>query len=303
MPREFAARGIENPAQRTFKNIDDWYTREYSRVLEPYDFQMRVQDPKKAKGTLVFTQRVQEALNSIPTKAARRKVRQELNQILKGQTNNRGVMSGEAVSAVKTAMRNRRVASKKKPDIADGWRRASEAFDDDVERQLAMQNMPHAVAYRALRAPYRNLVTLEEAAAGVKGKFGELTPDDLYRTSIRKAKREQGPRAVAQGRAPLQMPAQRGAGQVYTIDPTRRQANSIFQLGALAGITGLGGATAPIATGGLWGGLLATVPYRSQQWLMQGAPLQQPLRRLQRNRAFQEALSAGRAGVTTGMTD
>ena len=292
LPRQYAARGIENPAQQTFKNIDDWYSREYKRVLEPYDFQIMSEGPAR---------RMAEAYENIPTQATRREVQETFGEILAHHADEAGNISGRAVSTVKQNVR--RAINRADDDVAYGLRQALEGFETEVERQLKMTNMPHAVAYAELRAPYRNLVTLEKAAAGVKGKFGEVTPDEYYRATISKAKREQGPRAVAQGRAPLQGPAQRAAGQVYTIDPTRRQANSVFQLGALAGITGLGGVTAPVATGGIWGGLLATVPYRSQRWLMQGSPLQQPLRRLQRARAFQEALSAGRAGVTTGVTD
>ncbi len=292
LPREFAARGVENPAQRTFKNIDDWYSKEYKRVLDPYEFQIMGQGP---------SDRMAAAYESIPTSGTRQDVQEKFGEILSHYADEAGNIPGEAVSTVKSAVR--RAANSADDDVAFGLRQVLDSFEDEVERQMRLHNPTHAAQYLELRAPYRNLVTLEEATAGVKGKFGELTPDDLYRASIRKAKREQSPRAVAQGRAPLQLPAQRAAGQVYTIDPTRRQANSVFQLGALAGITGLGGATAPFGTGGLWGGLLATVPYRSQRWLMQGSPLQQPMRRLQRNRAFQEALSAGRVGATTGMTD
>ena len=240
---------------------------------------------------------------TIPTKNARQTVEKELRQILKGQTNNLGVMSGEAVSAVKTALRNRRIASKKKPDIADGWRRASEAFEDEVERQLKMQNMPAAVDYASLRAPYRNLVTLEDAAARTKGKFGEFTVDDLYAATIAKSKREAGPRQVARGQAALQPEAQRAARDVYTIDPTKRQEGSIFQVAALGGLTGIGGMASPVTTGAIWTGMLGTLPYPVQRYLMQGYPTQQSLRRLQQSPVLRRALSTARAGATTGMMD
>lgn len=301
LPRQFS--GVENPAQKTLENIGDWYSREYKRVLDPYNFRVRVQDPRKAKGTLTFTGGIQDALNSIPTKVARNKVRQELNQIFKGQTNNRGIMSGEAVSAVKTAIRNRRIASKKKPDIADGWRRASEAFEDEVERQLKMQDMSAAVDYASLRAPYRNLVALEETSGRLKAKFAEFSPDDLYAATIAKSKRESGRRPVAYGQAPFQQEAQRGARDVYTIDPTKRQEGSVFQVAALGGLTGIGGMASPVTTGAIWAGMLGTLPYPIQRYLMQGYPAQQSLRQLQRSPVLQRALSTGRAGTTAGVYD
>jgi len=298
LPRQFT--DVENPAQQTFRSIGDWYSREYKRLLDPYDFRVMVPQPG---GKNIPTQLIQDAVATIPTKNARQTVEKELRQILKGQTNNLGVMSGEAVSAVKTAIRNRRIASKKKPDIADGWRRASEAFDDEVERQLKMQDMPAAIDYASLRAPYRNLVTLEDAAARTKGKFGEFTVDDLYAASIAKSKREAGPRPVARGQAALQTEAQRAARDVYTIDPTKRQEGSVFQVAALGGLTGIGGMASPVTTGAIWAGMLGTLPYPVQRYLMQGYPTQQSLRRLQQSPVLQRALSAGRAGATTGTID
>ena len=264
---------------------------EYREILDPYTFRL-TSGPN--------AQRLADAYQGIPESGARREVTEKLGDYLQNLADDRGNLSGSAISSLKVRIRNAARLSDD-ADVKAGWGDVLESLDDIVEGSLRQINPDFARRYTELRGPYRNLVTLELAASRGGATYSEFSPEDLYAASIGKTKKESGPRAVVQGRSPLKTESQRMARLMASI-PKKQQESNVFQLGALlglAGATGIGGYLSLPATALTWAGALSTLSPRVQRHLMNEGAKQQALARAMRSPVARESARAARIGIST----
>ncbi len=212
------------PIRETFQDIDDWYSREYKEVLDPYNFP--VQGERAVVGDAI-----DQAVSEVPGEASRREVQEKVGELLADMTDQAGRLTGGKVSQFKKSLRRQAARVNVDPEVAAGYQDVIEAVDGAVETYVRGFNPEHAERLAALRQPYRNRLALEEAAKGRQG--GEFRPEDLLRASERKLTQERRPSARAAGRGPLQWEAERAA-QTYDF-PTGGEESNIFQLQALGG--------------------------------------------------------------------
>lgn len=276
MPR---TRTNEAPVDKTLEAIDDWYSQQYKEVLEPFRFD--VVTPGSPVGS-----RINAALNDVPGEGVRDTIDQKLGDLLQ-KYGRAGAVSGENISALKTALR--REAKLSQDGVAkQAYYDLLDAISEGVETQIKTTHPALGERYAALKGPYRNFITVDDAAGRVK--FGEFTPDNLFSAGQRKATADK----ISRRKAPYREESQRAA-EVYDIDPKERESN-IFQLAALGGVTGFGGVAAPGLTAALWSPVLASMPRGGQKYLMGELPYQEALSKLLRKEGFQELSRAARIG-------
>ena len=222
--------GDNYPFQSTFKDIDDWYRKEYSEVLDPHKFDT-VDGP--------FFDDVSDAIAQIPGENARRAVSDKVDELVADLMDSQGQLSGSNISRLKTSLRRAGNKLDIDPEIKEGYSMAVEGIDNSVTKQLAGIDPELAARYEALRAPYRRRVVLEDAVKLNEG--GDFTPRSVLQASKSKATSERAKGRWARGESPLQREAQR-AEQVYEF-PTNTSDSNIFQAQALTGMLGVGAGT------------------------------------------------------------
>ena len=232
--------------------------------------------------------RVNAAMQDIPGEGIQDAVTQKFGDLLQ-KYGRGGAVSGENISGLKTALRREAKLAQ------DGVAKAAyydllNAISEGVETQIKVTHPRLGERYAALKGPYRNFVTVDDAAS--RKKFGEFGPDDLFSAGQRKATADK----ISKRKAPYRAESQRAA-EVYDIDPKKE--SNIFQLAALGGVTGLtgvGGVMAPAATAAIWAPVLASMPRRGQKYMMGELPYQQALSELLRKEGLQELSRAARVG-------
>lgn len=291
MPR--ARPDAEAPIQDTFRDIDKWYKGQYTDILGDQQFTVT---------TGPGAERVTAAYADLPGEA-QNEVAQYIADLIARKISDFGGLTGDAISDIKKTLRRRAGSPMVDSDVQQGLRNTIEALDDVVEDTLRVNNPKDAIRYAELRPAYRNLVTLEKAASRGEGKaYGEFSPNDVLEAGVSKIKKERGERAVAQGRGPLQLAAQRSKYLMEPI-PKKQTANNVFQVGALASLAGLGGWAAPVTTSGILGGVAMSLPRWGQKRLMSEYPHQKALLSALRKRPVQETLRGGRLATTGYMME
>lgn len=172
-----------------------------------------------------------------------------------------------------------------KDDVVEALEGIREAIDDNVERTIASANPADLGAYRDVREKYRNLIMLEEAAAG--STTGKLSPADLTRAT----KKMEGRRGYSRGYGPLNNYSRAGAN-VLTDPRTSKTAENASQIApALKSVLG---------TGGVAGGLTALFtkgdPYLTAAAMGAGSTLDFARNKLRMSAAGQAYLANQLAG-------
>lgn len=283
MPSQFA--GEQAPIRKTLGSIQDWYSRQYGEVLDPYAFNLRSQE---------MWGPVREAIVDIPVTGARKKVAKKIRELFEGRMDKYGAVTGSDISGIKRSIYDL-IRKEKDGDRKRGYFAVLEALDQGVKDRLQSVNPQHAERYAQLAAPYRRLQVVQDASTRARAELGEFVPKDLASATVGKVKKESSVARAARGAGPLQEEAER-AVRLYG-DALRFRDERLFKALALGGsAVGIAGGAA-VPTAGIWAGLGSTVPMASQRYLMGQYPLQQQMRQGLAEPAVEEAVRALRLGA------
>lgn len=174
----------------------------------------------------------------------------------------RGVMTGEAYSTLRSRVDRLARSTKADPQLNDALTGIRNALDDAAERTIAVRNPSDLGAWRDVRRQYRNMLVLEKAATGA----GENAAQGLISPSaLRNAVVNQGRRSYARGKGDFADLARAGEAVLKPL-PQSGTAPRLRAQGLMQGVGAAGGASAGGQQGGVEGALLgallgAAVPF------------------------------------------
>ena len=259
-------RGTTAPVQAAVKDIQDFYKGEYKRILEPFDYPVR-------------GQRFQRILARAPKKA-RKNIESMMERAFE-DSGVQGLVPGGTIKNLQTEFRNLARKAKLDAEKQTYWA-YDEALEEIIQRRLGWQDPQLLADYARLARPYRNFLTVQDAARNKAKEAGEFSQMDIIQAA--KVKRGQPRSVVAGGQGPLQRAATMEAGDLAT-QPQRP--NAFVGLAGTGTVGGLMGAPAaagmmagPAAAAGSLipaaaGAQIAGSAYRPvQQYLMREQPWQ-----------------------------
>lgn len=249
--------GAEAPVQDTVKGIRDFYSGEYGRLIDPLN--IPVQGP-------VFT----KVVGAAPKKAQKR-----IKDLIE-TSKKEGVLPGANVKKVQSELRNFARSPKALPSEKEAYWAVDDVLEQTIQRRLASRGPEFLEDYQRLAAPYRNFLTVEDAAYKAAEQSGEFSAKHLVRAA--KQKKGQPRSVVAAGEGPLQQEATRelkvAMPLASTDSPFLELATWGALTGAVPGMAGGAGAAVPIPLG-FAAQTVGSMTKRGQKYLMSEYPWQQ----------------------------